>query len=205
VRDVLVNQLNATKIIIGYDHRFGRNRTANIENLKEFGETYSFTVEEISAQELNDVAVSSTKIRTALLEGDITTANNYLGYLYSIEGTVIKGNKIGRTLNFPTANLQLNEPYKLIPKKGVYLVSAKIKGEPIYGLTSIGTNPTVGGVVQTIETYFLDFEGDLYNENLTLQFITHIRNETRFASKAALKEAIAQDEIFARNFLKTHE
>ena len=205
VRDVLVNQLNAKKIIIGYDHRFGRNRTANIENLKEFGETYNFTVEEISAQELDDVAVSSTKIRTALLEGDITTANNYLGYLYSIEGTVIKGKKIGRTLNFPTANLQLNEPYKLIPKKGVYLVSAKIKGEPIYGLTSIGTNPTVGGVVQTIETYFLDFEGDLYNENLTLQFITHIRNETRFASKAALKEAIAQDEIFARNFLKTHE
>ena len=205
VRDVLVNQLNAKKIIIGYDHRFGRNRTANIENLKEFGETYSFTVEEISAQELDDVAVSSTKIRTALLEGDITTANNYLGYLYSIEGTVIKGKKIGRTLNFPTANLQLNEPYKLIPKKGVYLVSAKIKGDPIYGLTSIGTNPTVGGVAQTIETYFLDFEGDLYNENLTLQFITHIRNETRFASKAALKEAIAQDEIFARNFLKTHE
>ncbi|MCH9659587.1 MAG: riboflavin biosynthesis protein RibF, partial [Bacteroidetes bacterium] len=111
VRDILVNQLNAKKIIIGYDHRFGRNRTANIENLKEFGETYNFTVEEISAQELDDVAVSSTKIRTALLEGDITTANNYLGYLYSIEGTVIKGKKIGRTLNFPTANLQLNEPY----------------------------------------------------------------------------------------------
>jgi len=205
VRDLLVNQLNAKKIIIGYDHRFGRNRTANIENLREYGITYSFEVEEIDARELDEVAISSTKIRKSLEAGDITTANKYLGYSFMLNGTVERGKGIGKTLEYPTANLKIDEPYKLIPKKGVYLVKALINGNVIYGLTSIGTNPTVGGTEKTIETYFLDFSEDLYNQQLCLKFITRIRDEESFESVAELKEAIRGDEAFARDFLADYE
>jgi len=205
VRDLLVNQLNAKKIIIGYDHRFGRNRTANIENLREYGITYGFEVEEIDARELDEVAISSTKIRKSLEAGDITTANKYLGYSFMLNGTVERGKGIGKTLEYPTANLKIDEPYKLIPKKGVYLVKALINGNVIYGLTSIGTNPTVGGTEKTIETYFLDFSEDLYNQQLCLKFITHIRDEESFESVAELKEAIRGDEAFARDFLADYE
>ncbi|TDI76339.1 MAG: bifunctional riboflavin kinase/FAD synthetase [Bacteroidetes bacterium] len=205
VRDLLVNQLNAKKIIIGYDHRFGRNRTANIENLREYGITYSFEVEEIDARELDEVAISSTKIRKSLEAGDITTANKYLGYSFMLNGTVERGKGIGKTLEYPTANLKIDEPYKLIPKKGVYLVKAVINGNVIYGLTSIGTNPTVGGTEKTIETYFLDFSEDLYNQQLCLKFITRIRDEESFESVAELKEAIRGDEAFARDFLADYE
>ncbi len=205
VRDILVNQLNAKRIIIGYDHRFGRNRTANIENLRDFGETYDFEVEEITAQEMNDVAISSTKIRKALNEGDITSANLYLGYRYCLSGSVIKGKSIGKTLGYPTANLQVDQNYKLIPKKGVYLVQSTLDGKKTYGLTSIGTNPTVGGTSITIETFFMDFDEDLYYRPLTLEFITHIREEANFDSVDMLIEAIQEDERFARNFLNDHE
>jgi len=205
VRDLLVNQLNAKKIIIGYDHHFGRNRTASIEDLREYGTTYGFEVEEIDARELDEVAISSTKIRKSLEAGDITTANNYLGYPFMLNGTVEHGKGIGKTLEFPTANLGIVEPYKLIPKKGVYLVKATISENVIYGLTSIGTNPTVGGTEKTIETYFLDFSEDLYDQQLCLEFITHIRDEESFETVAELKEAIQGDEAFARDFLTDHE
>lgn len=205
VRDILVNKLLVKKIVIGYDHRFGRNRNANIEDLKEFGETYGFEVEEISAQELDDVAVSSTKIRKALDHGDIATANNYLGYPFMISGTVVKGKAIGRTIQYPTANLDLEEGYKLIPKNGVYIVKAKLDNKTVFGCTSIGTNPTVGGTQRTIETFFLDFSGDLYDQKIHLEFVTHIRNEATFDSLENLKKAIHDDEVFAREFLKTYE
>ena len=205
VRDILVNQLNAKKIIIGYDHRFGRNRTADIENLREYGLTYGFEVEEIGAQELNEVAVSSTKIRKALEAGDITTANNYLGYPFMLNGIVVEGKGIGRTLNFPTANIKVDTPHKLIPKKGVYLVQSKINAVSVYGLTSIGTNPTVGGTKTTIETYFMDVEANLYEQHLQLEFITHIRDEETFQSMEELTKAIRDDEIFARDFLMDYE
>lgn len=205
VRDILVNQLHAKKIIIGYDHRFGRNRTANIENLREYGETYGFQVEEISAQELDEVAVSSTKIRKALEAGDITTANNYLGYPFMLNGTVVSGRGIGKTLEYPTANLQIDESYKLIPSKGVYLVRSQLEGKTVYGLTSIGTNPTVGGQDTTIETYFMDLDMDLYDQELKLEFLTHIRDEETFDSIDELKWAITKDEAFAREFLATNE
>lgn len=205
VRDILVNQLKVKKVIIGYDHRFGRNRTATIEDLREFGKTYSFAVEEISAQELDEVAISSTKIRKALEMGDIETANNFLGYRYTLKGNVESGKQIGKTLGYPTANLKVEESYKLIPKNGVYLTQAIINGKPYFGLTSIGTNPTVGGKNTTIETYFLDFDADLYGSPLTLAFITHIRDEDTFESLTELKKAIQKDETFVRNFLKEHE
>ena len=205
VRDILVNKLNAKKIVIGYDHHFGRNRNADIQDLREFGMTYGFEVEEISAQELDDVAVSSTKIRNALETGDIETANTYLGYPFMLSGTVVKGNAIGRTIEYPTANLKLPEDYKLVPKEGVYVVKTDIDNKTVYGLTSIGTNPTVGGTLKTIETYFLNFNKDLYEKTLKIEFLTHIRDEKTFESMDALKNAIQRDENFARNFLKNHE
>jgi riboflavin kinase/FMN adenylyltransferase len=208
VRDILVNKLKAKKIIIGYDHRFGRNRTANITDLKEFGETYGFSVEEIGAQELDEVAVSSTKIRNALQEGDISTANNYLGYPFMLTGSVVAGKAKGRTWGFPTANLKVEESYKLIPKNGVYIVSAIIHNKKIYGITSIGTNPTVGGKEKTIETFFLDFEGDLYEKELQISFLQFIRDEVKFEGASAEKElitAIKNDEKIARNFINDRE
>lgn len=201
VRDILVNKLHVKKIIIGYDHRFGRNRTADINDLKEYGKAYDFEVEEISAQQLDAVAVSSTKIRKALDAGDIQTANDYLGYPFALQGTIVKGKGIGRTMGFPTANLDIAESYKIIPKNGVYLVQTHIDGKNIFGLMSIGTNPTVGGTSQTIETYFLDFERNLYGANITIEMLTKIRDEEKFASVEALQEAIKKDENFARNFL----
>ncbi|WP_114492475.1 bifunctional riboflavin kinase/FAD synthetase [Candidatus Ulvibacter alkanivorans] len=204
VRDILVNTLKAKKIIIGYDHRFGRNRTANIDDLKEFGITYGFEVEEISAQELDEVAVSSTKIRKALNAGDITTANNYLGYPFMLSGVVVPGKAKGRTWGFPTANLKVDAPYKLIPKKGVYVVQAMIDNERVYGITSIGTNPTVGGKETTIETYFLDIDKHLYNQPLRIEFLTHIRDEIKFEGAKAEQELIAaikKDERFARDYI----
>ncbi len=201
VRDILVNQLHLKKIIIGYDHRFGRNRLATIEDLKEFGKTYNFEVIEINAQQLEEVSVSSTKIRKALEEGNIETTNKYLGYPFMLSGTIVKGRGIGKTLDFPTANLQIEEDYKLIPKKGVYVVQSDISGRIIYGITNIGTNPTVGGKKKTIETYFLDYNEDLYHQCIQLEFLTRIRDEKKFKSVKELKDAIREDEKFARNYL----
>lgn len=205
VRDILVNALKAKKIIIGYDHRFGRNRTANINDLKEFGKTYNFEVEEISAKELDDVAISSTKIRKALESGDIETANNFLGYNFMISGEVVRGKAIGRTINYPTANLKLKEKYKLVPKNGVYIVKSEINNKDYFGITSIGTNPSVGGTEKTIETYFLDFNGDLYGKDIRIEFLKFIRDEAYFESIEILREAIEQDENFAKKFIKEGE
>lgn len=205
VRDILVNSLNAKKIIIGYDHRFGRNRTANIENLKEYGLIYNFEVEEISAKEIDDVAVSSTKIRKALNSGDVETANSYLDYEFMLSGEVVKGKAIGRTINYPTANLRLKENYKMVPKNGVYIVKSVLDGNIVYGITSIGTNPTVGGNEKTIETHFLDFDKDLYGEKITVEFIKFIRDEETFDSIESLRLEIEKDENYAKHFLKTRE
>ncbi len=205
VRDILVNQLHLKKIIIGYDHRFGRNRNANIDDLIEFGKLYDFEVVEISAQQLEEVSVSSTKIRSALANGNIEIANSYLGQAFSLSGTVVSGRGIGKSLNFPTANLQVAETYKIIPKEGVYLVSANLFGEKVYGLTNIGTNPTVNGTHQTIETYFLDLTQDLYQQNIQIDFISRIRDEQKFNSVEELVKAIQKDEIYARKLIASHE
>ena len=205
VRDILVNCLNVKKIIIGYDHRFGRNRNATIEDLKEFGITYDFEVIEITAQELDEVAISSSKIRRALENGHIKTANSYLGYLFMLNGTIVKGKGIGKTLDFPTANLQVEENYKIIPKNGVYVVQSNISGERVFGITNIGTNPTFGGSVKTIETYFLDFNEILYDKFLKLEFLKRIRDEINFETSDNLKEAIKKDESFAREYIKSNE
>jgi len=202
VRDILVTQLKAKKIIIGYDHRFGRNRNADIQDLKKYGEQFGFEVEEISAQQLDEVSVSSTKIRKALAQGDIHTANTYLGYAFTIQGVVTKGKALGRTIGYPTANLHVPQTYKLIPKNGVYVVKALVNNILTYGITSIGTNPTVGGTAKSIETFFLDTNTDLYGKELQLQFLQHIREEATFKDLESLKQAIQKDEAFARDYIQ---
>lgn len=202
VRDILVNKLKAKKVIIGYDHRFGRNRTADINDLREFGQEYGFDVEEISKQDVEEVAVSSTKIREALLEGQVEKANRYLSYPFSLAGTVVKGKGMGREFNFPTANLQIKEDYKLIPKNGVYVVRALIEGRGVFGMMNIGTNPTVGGTEKTIETYFFDLDKDLYGKYLSIELLTRIRDEKKFDTIENLKTAMKQDEAFSRQFIR---
>ena len=193
VRDLLVNKLKSKKIIIGYDHRFGRNRNANISDLIAFGNTLDFSVEEIPAQEIDDVSISSTKIRKALELGDVETANAYLGYDYMLTGTVKKGKGIGRQLNFPTANLTIAESYKLIPKNGAYVVESTIDNEQVYGMMNIGFNPTVNGTEKSIEINFFDFEKDLYNKKIQVNLIHRLRDERKFESVDALKKQLAKD------------
>jgi riboflavin kinase/FMN adenylyltransferase len=206
VRDVLVNKLHVKHIIVGYDHHFGRNRTANITDLKEFGAFYGFKVTEISAQEVGDVAVSSTKIRNALGEGSIKIANEFLGYNFMINGTVIKGKGLGKTIQFPTANLKIEESYKLIPKKGVYLVQAIIDSKLVYGMLNIGTNPTVSDTNElSIEVFFFDFNQTLYGEVLKIEFLDRIRDEIKFSGLEGLKLQLEQDQqaAFAKIALLT--
>ncbi len=193
VRDILVNALQAKKIIIGYDHRFGRNREANINDLIAFGSSLDFKVDEISAQEIDEVSVSSTKIRKSLEEGNIETANKYLGYPYMLTGLVKKGKGLGRQIQFPTANLHIEESYKLIPKNGVYVVQTVIEGKTVSGMMNIGYNPTVSGKKKSIEIHFFDIDKDLYGLKLQIDLIARIRDEHKFESIEALKKQLTQD------------
>ncbi len=197
VKTILVDQLHIKKIIIGYDHRFGRNRTANIDDLVTFGKQYDFEVEQISVQEINDVSVSSTKIRNALLDGNMDLANKYLGYDYSLSGTVIKGKQLGRTIGFPTANLKIEEDYKLIPHDGVYVVQSSINNKLVKGMMNIGNNPTVKGENKTIEIHYFDFNEDLYHKKITVSVLHRIRSEQKFENVTLLKKQLEIDSITA--------
>jgi riboflavin kinase/FMN adenylyltransferase len=201
VRDILVNKLNAKQVIIGYNHRFGRNRAANINDLNEFGETFGFKVHQISAQDIDEVAISSTKIRLALNEGNIEKANAYLGYKFMLTGVVTKGKGLGRTINFPTANLHIEETYKLIPKGGVYTISCNREGKVLYGMMNIGTNPTVDGTEQSIEINFFDFDEDIYGEKIQVDMLIRLRDERKFESIEVLKQQLLKDKTSALKFL----
>jgi riboflavin kinase/FMN adenylyltransferase len=200
VKTVLVEKFHVQKIIIGHDHRFGRNRTANIDHLIDFGKQYGFDVSQISVQELNEISVSSTKIRNAILDGNIQLANDYLGYSYFITGTVITGKQLGRTIGFPTANIKIEENYKLIPQNGVYLVQASINSQIINGMMNIGTNPTVGGQEQSIEIHFLDFDADIYNQELKVSILHRIRDEKKFNSLQDLQEQLQKDKVITKEY-----
>jgi riboflavin kinase/FMN adenylyltransferase len=202
VKTILVDRFNIKKIIIGHDHRFGKNRSADINDLIAYGKIYDFEVEQISAEEIDEVSISSTKIRKALLSGDIQLANEYLGYNYFITGTVVKGRQLGRTIGFPTANLKIEEDYKLIPLNGVYIVKSYWNGKEVFGMMNIGTNPTVDGKERTIETNFLDFEEDLYGKEMRIYFLQRIRSEEKFDSIDTLKAEIENDKIITQNFIK---
>lgn len=202
VKNILVEKLNVGKIVIGYDHRFGRNRTANINDLIEFGEKYEFEVEQISAQEIQEAAVSSTKIRTALKEGNIELANKYLGYSYLLTGVVQKGKQLGRTIGFPTANLKIEENYKLIPKQGVYIVESFLLGNKVYGMMNIGTNPTFDESALSLEIYFLDFDADLYNQKIQVSLLKYLRPEQKFDSIVKLTQKLEEDKHQTIEYLK---
>jgi riboflavin kinase/FMN adenylyltransferase len=202
VKNILVDQFHIHKIIIGHDHRFGRNRTANIDDLKAFGKQYDFEVEEISAQEIKEVSVSSTKIRQALIEGNVALANEFLGYNYSLTGIIAKGKQLGRTIGFPTANLKLEENFKLIPKNGVYIVKSIINSKMVLGMMNIGFNPTVDGKNQTIEINYFDFNEDLYDQKITVSILERIRSEEKFDSVALLKEQLEKDRNTALTYFK---
>ena len=201
VKTILVDRLNIQKIIIGYDHRFGRNRTANIDDLINYGEQYGFEVEQISVQEINEISVSSTKIRQALSEGDMTLANDYLGYDYFITGTVVEGKQLGRTINFPTANIKIQENYKLIPQNGVYIVKSTIENKLVHGMMNIGMNPTVNGQNRSIEIHYFDFAADLYDKEIRVSIIHRIRSEQKFESFELLKAQLEKDKKTALNYL----
>ena len=201
VRDLLVNKLKAKRIIIGYDHRFGRNRIANINDLIAFGNTLDFSVEEIPAQEIDEVSVSSTKIRKALEQGDVETANSYLGYEYMLTGTIKKGKGLGRKIHFPTANVNIEETYKLIPKNGSYIVKSKIHEQDVFGMMNIGYNPTVNGTSKTIEVHFFDFDENLYGEKLQIDLLSRLRDEKKFASLEELKSQLAKDKEKSLQFI----
>ena len=193
VEKVLVNQLNIQKIIIGYDHKFGKNRAADFNDLIAFGKEFGFEVEEISAKQVDEVAVSSTKIRNSLLEGNISLANAYLGYSYMLSGIVVKGNQLGRTIGFPTANIKISENYKLIPKNGVYIVTAIVNNQTIFGMMNIGIKPTLGDNIPTIEVHLLDFSEDIYDQKIQVNVIERLRDEQKFESFEALKSQLEID------------
>lgn len=201
VRDLLVNKLKSKKVIIGYDHRFGRNRNANITDLMAFGNALDFTVEEIPAQEIEEVSVSSTKIRKALELGDVETANAYLGYCYMLTGTIKKGKGLGRQIDYPTANVFIEESYKLIPKNGSYIVKSLIQGKKVFGMMNIGYNPTVNGTTKTIEVHFFDFEKDLYDQKLQIDLLSRLRDEQKFDSLEELKTQLAKDKQKSLQYL----
>ena len=201
VKNILVDQLKAKIVLIGYDHKFGKNRTADINNLKEYGKKYNFEVIEIKAEEINDIAISSTKIRNSIKEGDIQLTNSYLGYEFSFFGKVIKGNSIGKTLGFPTANIKIGTDLKLIPKNGVYLISTIINQKIIFGMMNIGIKPTTNENTKSIEVNLFDFNEDLYDKNITIYIKQFLREEIKFDSLNELKLQIEKDKITCNSII----
>lgn len=200
VTQVLVEKLNIQKIIIGHDHKFGKDRAADFNDLINFGKEFGFEVEEISAQQINEVSVSSTKIRNSLLEGNISLANDYLGYPYVLTGNVIKGNQLGRTIGFPTANIEIPEDYKLIPKNGVYIVTANVNKQTVFGMMNIGVKPTLGENKLSIEVHLLNFNNDIYNQKIQVNILERVRDEQKFDSFEALKLQLETDKQNAINY-----
>lgn len=193
VRNVLVNSIQTKRLVIGYNHHFGRNREGSFEHLKEYGPVYGFEVEEIAAKDIDNIEISSTKTRKALKAGDVKTATSYLGHFYSICGTVEKGLQLGRTLGYPTANIRIEDKHKLIPGDGIYAVNVKIDNTLFKGMLSIGNNPTIENKGRSIEVNIFDFNEDIYGENITVYFVERLRDEHRFADIDALKTQLHKD------------
>ena len=199
VKQILLDKLHMKHIVIGYDHHFGKNKSGNFELLEKMASENNFIVEETKAVLVNELAVSSTKIRNALSEGDIITANEFLGYHYPVSGTVVAGKKIGRTIGYPTANIDV-DPIKLLPKNGAYIVDVELNGQMHKGMLSIGTNPTVNGTKKTTEVYILDFDQDIYGENITVYFRDYLHDEIKFESLEKLIERLDEDKQLTIDF-----
>lgn len=202
ITQILVKTIGTKKLVIGYDHRFGHNREGSFEELRANGPRYGFDVEEIPRQDLDHVTVSSTKIRHALELGDVLTANQLLGKPYLLSGRVIKGDKIGRLIGFPTANLELDSQHKLIPADGIYTVTITYENVEFGGMLYIGYRPTIGGSRKSIEVNIFNFNKEIYGENLTLHFRSLIRRDTRFNDLEDLRKQLEQDKIQALQILK---
>lgn len=203
VRDVLANQLGVHTLVIGYDHHFGRNREGSFEHLMEYSSLYGFEVEEIPAQEVNEVNVSSTKIRKALLAGEMDEANEFLTRPFQLNGQVVEGDQIGRTLGFPTANIQVNEPYKLIPAQGVYAVRVEFEGRSLPGMLNVGVRPTLGSEGDLrLEVHLINFSGDLYGKKLKLHLLSYLRKDVKFDNLEQLKQQLREDEKATKLFFK---
>ena len=202
VKNILVDELNTKEIVVGYDHHFGKNRSANINDLRKYANVFDFKIEEISAQDIEDVTVSSTKIRNALNDGDVLLANSYLGYNFFITGRVVKGKGLGRRLDFPTANIEIKEIYKLIPRDGVYVVRSIYKNVPIYGMMNIGSNPTIDNKGRSIEVHFFDFNEDIYNHVFKIEFLKRLRSEQKFKNIEALQSQLQVDRESAMKFIE---
>ncbi|HRD56819.1 MAG TPA: bifunctional riboflavin kinase/FAD synthetase [Ferruginibacter sp.] len=208
IRNFLVEKFHPHTIIIGYDHKFGNNREGDYRLLETYASTYRYKVHEIPEHVLQNITISSTKIRKALLSGDIDTAKQYLGYGYFFSGLVVKGNQLGRTIGFPTANIVFTEPEKLVPANGVYAVTVKRNGHSgtLKGMMNIGTRPTVGeGLQRTIEVNILDFNEDIYGEMLTVHFVKWLRSELKFNGLEELKAAIQKDKETCEELIQMGE
>ena len=193
VKSILVDTLNITQLIIGYDHQFGQNREGDFEHLKKYGKSLNFNVKEISQLDIDNSAVSSTLIREAIKNGEIEKANNYLGYNYMITGKVVKGENLGEKIGFPTANLHLNESYKLLPKTGAYIVKSELQNKTVFGMMNIGFRPTVSGEYQTIEIHFFDFNNNLYDKTIQIDVLAFLRDEQKFDSVKSLTNQLEKD------------
>jgi riboflavin kinase / FMN adenylyltransferase len=201
IQQILINTIHTKKLVIGYDHRFGKNREGGFEYLQQNAGRYGFEVEEIPRQDVDAVGVSSSKIRTALEMGDVETATRYLGRPYSITGTVVQGKQLGRTIGFPTANVELAEKTKLVPAQGVYAVKVKTSQGDYKGMLNIGTRPTVDGTHQTIEAHLFNFQADLYGQEITVSFVAYLRPEQKFSGVEALTLQLQQDRTQALQVL----
>jgi len=201
--ELIVNNLNLKKIIVGYNHRFGKNRSADIQFLKKFSLKYDFEVIEIKAFEIEKIKISSTKIRNSINDGNIDICNNYLGYNFNINGEVVKGKKIGKSIGFPTANIRIDEKYKILPKNGVYIVKCYFDKEKHYGMLNIGYNPTFGLNEKTIEVNIFDFDKDLYGKILKIDFLKFIRNEIKFDNAEMLQNRLLEDRENCINYINS--
>jgi riboflavin kinase/FMN adenylyltransferase len=195
IRDILVNKIGTRKIIIGYDHRFGKDRRGGLADLQQAGPIYGFEVIEIPEQDIDHVAVSSTRIREALLRADIEQANTFLSYPFFITGKVIRGNQIGRQIGYPTANLLVEESYKIIPADGIFASTVAIGGQIYQGMSYIGHRPTINGMTRNIEVNIFDFNQDIYNQTVKMNFVHFVRHDVKFSSLEGLKEQLAQDRL----------
>ncbi len=201
IQQILIEKIGTEKLVIGYDHRFGRDREGGFDYISQHADEFGFAVEEIPRQDVEAIGVSSSKIRTALAEGNIRVATLFLGRPYTLTGTIVKGRQLGRTLGYPTANMQVDDPLKLIPANGVYAVEVLHRGHTYGGMLNIGFRPTVDGIGQTIETYIFDFDQDIYGEHLTLRFREFLRPEQKFSGLPALVAQLKLDDTTARAVL----
>ena len=202
-RDLLVDQLGISSLYIGYDHRFGKNREATVEDLIEFGRMYDFEVITIPAQDVSSITVSSTKIRDAIKNSEFEKVKNFLGRPYELNGTVIKGDGLGRTIDFPTANLKIDEQYKLLPNKGVYLVRVRYNENDYLGMMNIGNRPTIDGESQTQEVHLFDFNKSIYGDPVKVCFLKKIRDEKKFDSLEDLKKQLVKDQEICKRIIST--